>query len=105
MLNLTQFLIISQGLILFFTTILLYKFLINKKLLKNEIDKTNKLVFKLANSYEENNKLESKIISLSDKRISSSNTNKKTETPTEKTPIERSPRPPKRPRTTKKTKE
>jgi hypothetical protein len=105
MLNLTQFLIISQGLILFFTTILLYKFLINKKLLKNEIDKTNKLVFKLANSYEENNKLESKIISLSDKRISSSNTNKKTETPIEKTPIERSPRPIKKPRTTKKTKE
>lgn len=105
MLNLTQFLIISQGLILFFTTILLYKFLINKKLLKNEIDKTNKLVFKLANSYEENNKLESKIISLSDKRISSSNTNKKIETPIEKKPIESSPRPPRRPRTTKKTKE
>ena len=105
MLNLTQFLIISQGLILFFTTILLYKFLINKKLLKNEIEKTNKLVFKLANSYEENNKLENKIISLSDKRISSSNTNKKTETPIEKKPIERSPRPIRKPRTTKKIKE
>ena len=105
MLNLTQFLIISQGLILFFTTILLYKFLINKKLLKNEIDKTNKLVFKLANSYEENNKLENKIISLSDKKISSSNANKKIETPTEKTPIERSSRPIRKPRTTKKIKE
>jgi len=105
MLNLTQFLIISQGLTLFFTTILFYKFLINKKLLKNEIDKTSKLVFKLANSYEENNKLENKIITLSDKRISSSNTNKKTEIPAEKKPIERSSRPIRKPRTTKKTKE
>jgi len=105
MLNLTQFLIISQGLTLFFTTILFYKFLINKKLLKNEIDKTSKLVFKLANSYEENNKLENKIITLSDKRISSANANKKIETPIEKKPIERSSRPIRKPRTTKKIKE
>jgi hypothetical protein len=103
--NLIKLFILSEGITLFFTVILLYKYFINKKVLKNIENEVNRLVFKLANSYEENLKLENKIIELSKKIITPQTTKKEVTSELEKNTPSKKPNTFRKPRTTKKTKE
>jgi hypothetical protein len=103
--NSIKLFILSEGITLCFTVILFYKYLINKKLIKTLQNEVNRLVFKIANSYEENGKLENKIIELS-RRIITPQTNKKEViSELEKNTTSKKPNTFRKPRTTKKIKE
>jgi hypothetical protein len=103
--NLIKLFILSEGITLCFTVILFYKYFINKKLTKTIQNEVNRLVFKLANSYEENRKLENKIIELS-RRIITPQTNKKeVASELEKNTPSKKPNTFRKPRNTKKIKE
>jgi uncharacterized membrane protein len=103
--NLIKLFILSEGITLCFTIILLYKYFFNKKTLKTVENEVNRLVFKLANSYEENLKLENKIIELSKKIITPQITKTEVISELEKNTPSKKPNTFRKPRNTKKIKE